>query len=113
MKILKTLLFGLLVIIIITISMKNTGNVRLRYFNVIDPFEIPLFLLILLSILFGMFIGAMVDLIKRRQLRKTIRRQQKAMDDLHKEVTALRNLILTGSENEKGEETKGQRAELP
>jgi len=96
MKILKTLLFGLLLIVVITFSMKNGGNVEIGYFNVIDAFEIPLFLVILLSILFGILIGTMADLMKRNELKKAIRRQQKVMDGLQKEVRSLRDLTLGG-----------------
>jgi len=104
MKVLKTLLFALLAVVVITFSIKNAGNVRFRYFNLIDSFETPLFLLVLVSILFGVLVGAMMDLIKRYELKKAIRREQKIMDELRKEVSALRSLILTGPEDEKGKE---------
>jgi len=104
MKILKTLLFGLLLLIIITFSMKNAGYVRLGYFSVIHQFEIPLFLLVLLSILFGMFMGAVVDLIKRHRVKKGIRRRQKVMDELQKELRSLRSLIFSGPKDGRGKE---------
>lgn len=104
MKVLKTVLFGLLAFVIISFSIKNAGNVRFRYFHLIDSFETPLFFLILVSIVLGMLVGAVLDLIRRYQLKKAIRREQKVMDELQKEVSTLRNLILTGPEDEKGED---------
>jgi uncharacterized integral membrane protein len=104
MKALKTVLFGLLFVVLITFSMKNAGNVRFKYFDVIDSFEAPLSLLVLLSILLGMLVGAMVDLIMRRQLKKAIRRQQQIMDELQKELIALRRVILVDSMEENGKQ---------
>jgi uncharacterized integral membrane protein len=102
MKVLKTLVVGMLLTLVITFSMKNAGNVRLKYFNVMDPLEIPLFLLILVSIAFGMFIGAMADLMIRRRLKKAIRGEQRAMDELQKAVGSLRGLPLFGGKEEEG-----------
>ena len=105
MKVLKTLLFGLLLLAIITFSLRNTESVRFGYFSVIDSFEVPLFLLILLSIFLGMLIGAVADLIGRHRLRRAVRRQQRIRYALQKELIASRNLLLTGSGDDKGEAT--------
>lgn len=104
MKIRNVLLLGVLLATIITFSMKNAENVTVRYFGVIDAFQIPLFLLILLSAFLGIFVGTMVDLVKRYQLRKAIEREEKAMDELRQQVRSLRDQRLTGSTDEKGQE---------
>jgi len=95
MKVLRPPLIGLLLLLMVTFSIKNAYPVRVGYFNLIDSFEIPLFLLVLTSVLVGMFIGTMVDLIKRYRLRKAIRGQQRVMGELQKELTSLRNMVFT------------------
>ncbi len=100
MKILKRLLFGLLLLLILSVSVKNAGNVRFRYFGLIDSFEIPLFLVLLLSGLLGTFTGAIVGSINRYRLEKTIRRQREIMGKLQAEVSSLRNLTFSGSNDE-------------
>jgi len=96
MRILRTLLLGLFFVFILTFSAKNAGYVRIRYFSMIDDFEIPLFLLTLLSLSLGVFGGAIVDLFCRQRLRRAIRRQQKLMDQLQKEH---RSLVIGNSED--------------
>ena len=95
MKVLRPPLIGLLLLLMVTFSIKNAYPVRVGYFNLIDSFEIPLFLLVLTSVLVGMFIGTMVDLIKRYRLWKAIRGQQRVMGELQKELTSLRNMVFT------------------
>ena len=95
MKVLRPPLIGLLLLLMVTFSIKNAYPVRVGYFNLIDSFEIPLFLLVLTSVLVGMFIGTMVDLIKRYRLRKAIRSQQRLMGELQKELTSLRNRVFS------------------
>jgi uncharacterized integral membrane protein len=100
MRIVRTLLFGVLLVAVITFSIKNAENVAVSYFGMIDGFEIPLFLIILLSILLGIFIGAMVDLFKRYQLKKAIQRAQRIMEEFQKEIRSVRNRSLTGEKDE-------------
>ena len=93
MKMIKTFLLSLLLILIITFSIKNAGPVSVRYFGLTKDFEIPLFLPVLLSLSLGMFVGLVLDLIKRHHLRKAIRRQQKLMGELQKK----RWFLMTGN----------------
>jgi uncharacterized integral membrane protein len=96
MRILKVLLFCFLVIVVVAFSIKNPGYVRVGYFTVVDPFEVPLFLVILLGLLLGVFTGTMVDLARGYRLKRAIRRQQRIMDNLKKELKTLRHSVLTG-----------------
>ena len=93
MKMIKTFLLSLLLILIVTFSIKNAGYVSVRYFGLTKDFEIPLFLPVLLSFSLGMFVGVILDLIKRHQSRKAIRRQQKLMGELQKK----RWFLMTGN----------------
>ena len=92
MRILKTLLIISSFMLVVTFSMQNHGNGSIRYFNIISPLEIPLFLLVLLSIFLGIVVGGMADLVRRYQLRRTIRGQRKTIDQLQREMRGMRNL---------------------
>ena len=99
MRILRMLLFCLLVVVVVTFSIKNPGYVRVGYFTVVEPFEVPLFLVILLGLLLGVFAGTMVDLARSHRLKKAIRKQQRIMDQLQKELKTLRHRVLTGGKD--------------
>jgi len=99
MRLVKTLLIGLFLIVVITFSIKNAGNVTVRYFGLIGTLEIPLFLVVLVAIFLGMFIGAMVDLLKRHRLKKAIQRAQRRMDELQGEIISVRKLMQSGPKN--------------
>ncbi|NIQ38060.1 MAG: DUF1049 domain-containing protein [Proteobacteria bacterium] len=100
MRIVRTLLLGLLLVAVITFSIKNAENVAVSYFGMIDGFEIPLFLLILSSLLLGIFVGAMIDLFKRYQLKKAIQRAERIMEELQTEIRSVRSMSLRGEKDE-------------
>jgi uncharacterized integral membrane protein len=102
MKMIKTFLLSLLLILIITFSIKNAGYVSIRYFGLTDEFEIPLFFPVLLSLSLGMFAGVILDLTRRHQLRRAIRRQQKLMGELQKERWFLMTGTSAGSTTGRG-----------
>lgn len=93
----------LLVILIVSIFffLQNTEQVSLRFglFPVSDHqfFElprIPLFLVILSSVLLGILIGGFGNLYKHFQLKKTIRQNQRSIEKLEREVESLRGTYL-------------------
>ncbi len=100
MRLVKTLLLGLFLIAVITFSIKNAGNVTVKYFGLIDTLEIPLFLVVLVAIFLGMFIGAMVDLLRRYRLKKAIQMTQRRMDQIQGEIISVRKLMQSGLEDE-------------
>ena len=102
MKMIKTLLLGLLLTLIITFSIKNAGYVSIRYFSLTGGFEIPLFFPVLLSFSLGMFAGVILDMARRYQLRRAIRRQQKLMGEIQKERSFLMTWTSSGSPTGRG-----------
>ena len=96
MRILKAILLGLLLVLVLTFSAKNSAYVRIQYFDLLDHIEIPLFVLTLLSLSLGVFAGAILDLFYRHRLRRMVRRQQKLMDQLQREH---RSLVIGSAEN--------------
>ncbi len=89
----------LLVILIISVFffLQNTEQAAIRFglspFRDYQFFEIsnvPLFLVILCSLLLGILIGGLGNLYKHFQLKRTIRQNQKAIERLEKEIRSLR-----------------------
>ena len=98
MKYLKALFWMVAFFFAIHFSMQNREAVTLRYsFERINGFkmeipQVPLFLVILCSIFFGVVIGGIGDLYKRFQLIKTLRQRQKTIEKLEKEIQTLQSL---------------------
>ena len=78
-------------------SMQNKDEVTLRYsFQDYQWFEftqVPLFLVILCAIFFGVVIGGLGDFFKRFRLKRALRQSQKAIEKLEKEIQALQGLV--------------------
>jgi uncharacterized integral membrane protein len=98
MKYLKTLFWMVAFFFAIHFSMQNREEVTLRYsLEIINGLkveipQVPLFLIILCSIFFGVMIGGIGDLYKRFQLKKTLRQSQKTIEKLEKEIQTLQGL---------------------
>ncbi len=77
-------------------SIQNKTLVTVRYsfwdYQWFELAQVPLFLVILCSIFFGVMIGELGDLYKRFQLRRALRRSQKVVEKLEKEIQSLRGL---------------------
>ncbi len=103
----KFLLLAILFLVAVLFSMLNMDPVTLRFglyplhgqtwFEV--P-EIPVFLVILLSILLGIIIGGSADFYQRFQLNRTLRQNQKTIERLEKEIQSLRTSSLDTSSRE-------------
>jgi uncharacterized integral membrane protein len=88
--------FGTVVILVVIVFlMQNKDEVILRFSlyplwnHQWEVSQIPLFLVILCSILLGFIIGYMGDLYRHFQLKKTIRQNQKMIQRLEKEIQSL------------------------
>ena len=94
MKYLKAFFWMAAFLFAIHFSMQNRAEVTLRYsfrdYQWFELTQVPLFLVILCSIFFGVMIGGLGDLYKRFHLRRTLRQSQRTIERLEKEVQALR-----------------------
>jgi len=93
----------LLVILIIGIffSLQNTEPVVIRFglspfkdYQFFEISKIPVFLVILCSVLLGILIGGLGNLYKHFQLKRTIRQNQKSIERLEREIESLRGPSL-------------------
>jgi len=84
-KVIKAIFFTLLFIFGITFAVENTEPVSLRYYFGLESVPIPVFLLVLFSILFGVLMTGTGFLIDLWILKKALREKEKELRALRKE----------------------------
>jgi uncharacterized integral membrane protein len=98
MRWVKTLLLMLAFFVAIIFSIQNRSEVVLRFgfpweshqWFEVPRVPLPLFLVILCSIFLGVLIGGVGDIYQRFQLKRTLRKNQKKMEMLEREIQSLR-----------------------
>ena len=94
MKWVKTLLWMLIFFFAIHFSIQNRDEVTLRYsiqnYQWLEVSKVPLFLVVLCSVFFGVLVGVIGDLYSRFQFKKKLRQNQKAIERLEREIQSLR-----------------------
>lgn len=89
-KVGKTIFLTLLFILGITFAMENTGWVVLRYYFGLETPPIPIFLLVLFSVLLGVFLAGVGFIIDEWSLRKALREKEREIASLEKELQPYR-----------------------
>ena len=93
----KSIFLMIVLIICIFFFLQNTDQVAIRFG--LAPFiehqffeisKVPLFLVILCSVVLGILMGGLGDVFRRFQLRRSLRQKQKTIDRLEKEIQSLR-----------------------
>ncbi|MDH3976623.1 MAG: LapA family protein [Deltaproteobacteria bacterium] len=97
MKFIKSLVTALLFMAAITFALKNNDPVSIKYYLTEKQIELPLYLLMFFSIIFGILIGGLEGLYERVRSGSVIRKLRREMAAKEKELTSLRNLPLTES----------------
>ncbi len=89
----------LLVVLIVSVFffLQNTEQVIIRFglspfadYQLFEISKVPLFLVILCSVLLGILIGGLGSFYRHFQLKRTIRQNQKSIERLEREVQSLR-----------------------
>jgi uncharacterized integral membrane protein len=102
-KWIRTLLWMIIFFCVILLSIQNADDVTLRFglypILTLQWFEkrVPLFVVLLCSLFVGVLIGGLSDAYGRYQLRKTLRQNQKTIEELRQEINALRSPPLDES----------------
>jgi uncharacterized integral membrane protein len=93
----KNLFLLLILIVSIFFFLQNTEQVIIRFglspfsdYQFFEISKIPLFFVILCSVLLGILIGGLGNLYKHFQLKKIIRQNQKSIERLEREIQFLR-----------------------
>ncbi len=79
-------------------AIQNRSDVTLRFVFPIENYQwleipkvpLPLFLVIFCSIFLGVLIGVVNDMVRRYQLKKTLRQNQKTIERLEREIQSIR-----------------------
>jgi len=94
MRWVKTLLWMMVFFFAIHFLIQNKDEVSIRYsiqnYQCFEVTKVPLFLVILCSVFLGVLIGEIGDLYSRLQLKRTLRKNQKMIERLEREIQSLR-----------------------
>ena len=88
MRIIYLVLVILFALFIVTFSQQNLMPVKLEYYNLLNIPPVPTYLLIFVSLLMGVIITGFWGIVERFRLNRTIRRLNKIVRDLRKELHA-------------------------
>ncbi len=89
-RFLKTVFLTVLFIVGITFAVENTQPLVLRYYFGLETPPMPLFLLVLFSVLLGIFLAGVGFILDQWSLRRALREKQKEIDSLQKELKPYR-----------------------
>jgi len=98
MRWVKTLFWMLGFFVAIIFSIQNRSEVVLRFafpweshpWFEVPRVPLPIFLVVLCSIFLGVLIGGVGDMVQRFQLKRSLRKNQKKMEMLEREIESLR-----------------------
>jgi uncharacterized integral membrane protein len=101
MRWIKTLFLLLAIFVVIIFSVQNQSEVVLHFAFPWESYELfavpsvplPLFLVILCSIFLGVLIGGIGDIYQRFRLKKNLRKNQKKVEMLEREIQSLRGPV--------------------
>lgn len=86
MRIVYLILVILFSFFIVTFSNQNVEPVHLKYYNYLNIRPVPVYMLIFVSLLIGVIITAFWGIVERFRLNRTIRRLNKLVRDLRREL---------------------------
>lgn len=89
-KVIKVLFLTLLFILGITFSMENAQPLSLRYYFGFETPPVPLFLLVLFSVLLGVLLAGVSFLLDQWSLKKALREKEREIASLENELKLYR-----------------------
>ncbi|MFQ5902429.1 MAG: lipopolysaccharide assembly protein LapA domain-containing protein [Candidatus Binatia bacterium] len=89
-KVIKTIFLTLLFILGITFSMENTQPLVLQYYFGFQTPPIPLFLLVLFGVLFGVILAGVGFILDQRSLKRALREKEREVASLERELKPYR-----------------------
>ena len=109
MKLIRNLFLAALFLLAITFSLKNSQDVSINYYYLEEAIVSPAYLLVMLSAVFGLLIGGVGGFIEKMRSGSIIKKLKKDLASKEEELTSLRNLPITES-NDTVNETKTEDA---
>ena len=104
----KWIILIIVLLFFITFGVKNSAPVYLNYYFNLQYIELPLYGLVYIAILLGIFIGMIVGVFDRLNLRKTVKRLEKEKKELHQNHTAKEQDLERAKESEKQRDSDKQ-----
>jgi lipopolysaccharide assembly protein A len=86
----KWIMLIIILLFFITFGVKNSESVFLNYYLGIEGIEMPLYGLVFISILLGIFAGIIIGITNRLTLKKKVRDLAKENRTLQEEVTRVK-----------------------
>lgn len=90
MKVLYTIVIVLVVLFVITFSLENTMDVRLKYYGLIDA-TMKTYLLVFIVFLAGVVFTGFMGIVERYRLNRTIAKLNRTVRDLRRELKESEN----------------------
>jgi uncharacterized integral membrane protein len=87
MRIIYLIFVIVFALFIVTFSQENLTKIHLQYYDFLKT-DVPIYLLIFISLLLGVIITGFWGIVERFRLNRTIRRLNKIVRDLRKELHA-------------------------
>jgi uncharacterized integral membrane protein len=89
MRIIYLIFVILFALFIVTFSLQNTAPIQLQYYSYLDFLpEVPIYLLIFISLLFGVIITGFWGVVERFRLNRTIGKLNRTIREMRKEMRA-------------------------
>jgi uncharacterized integral membrane protein len=104
MRIINLILKIVILCVIVIFGAFNMQTVAIKYFFGRPPVELPLFVVMILSFLIGMFITYILFVADIMRLKKELNRIKKSLKEKDSELLRLRNLPLEEEKNINAEE---------
>lgn len=95
-KVAKAIFLTLLFILGITFAMENTGWIVLRYYFGLETPPVPIFLLVLFSVLLGVLLAGAGFIVDEWSLRRALREKERQIASLEKELQPYRERAMAG-----------------
>ena len=91
MKVLYTIIVVLIVLFVITFSLENTADVRLKYHGFMDA-TMKTYLLVFIVFLAGVVFTGFMGIVERYRLNRTVAKLNRTVRDLRRELKESENL---------------------
>jgi uncharacterized integral membrane protein len=98
LKVIKTIFFTLLFILGITFAMNNSEGIVLKYYFGLQTPEVPIFLLVLFSVLFGILLAGAGYIFDQWSLKRALREREREIVSLQKELNMHRDRATENKE---------------
>jgi uncharacterized integral membrane protein len=105
----KWIILIIVLLFFITFGVKNSESVYLNYYFNLQYIELPLYGLVYIAILLGIFIGMVVGIFDRLSLRKKVKRLEKEKRELHENLTAKERELERAKESENQRELHNEK----